>query len=93
MQVMCKQCLAVANLPDGQDPHAVSWCRCCDADHHHGEAAQACGDSQHPGELCWNPPGQPVKPENCGVCRPVHHMPTVGNALLVMPAGMGGIGQ
>jgi hypothetical protein len=76
---MCKQCGSVKNIPDGTDIHTQTWCTCCDKDHHHGElAAQCTPDQNHPGELCWNPPGQPLRPDNCGVCRPVMVLPVAG---------------
>ena len=73
-QVMCKQCLAVKDIPDGADPHALTWCTCCTQPHHHGQGAAACTpEKNHPGQPCWNPPAQPVRPGNCGVCRPLLH--------------------
>ena len=34
--VQCKQCLAVIDIPAGENPHARTWCGCCTIDHHHG---------------------------------------------------------
>lgn len=84
-QVMCKQCLAVCNLPDGTDPHAVTWCGCCTEDHHHGMGALMCSPAAHGGEPCWNPPEQPARPDGCLVCRPVVHFCLPGD--LTFPMG------
>lgn len=80
-QAICKQCLAVAEIPAGVDPHSRTWCTCCTVDHHHGAdvlEAEACAAANHPGEPCWNPPEQPVKPDGCSICRPVVHLAVVG---------------
>jgi len=93
MQYMCKQCLSVANLPPETDPHSVDWCNCCDRSHdHHGSDAAACNpEANHPGELCWNPPGQPIRPSGCGVCRPIIHFGVAGTQLVAAQAGLGGL--
>lgn len=80
--VQCKQCLTVTEIPADADPHAVSFCGCCPRDHHHGEAAAGCGPHNHDGP-CWNPPGQPVRPDGCTVCRPLLHLATAGEIELV----------
>jgi hypothetical protein len=85
---MCKQCLAVCTVPDGVDPHTMAWCNCCTDDHHHGEGAAACSESQHPGQPCWNPPMQPVRPDECGVCRPIVHFGVAGHVIVPGTAGM-----
>jgi hypothetical protein len=90
MEYMCKQCLAVTNLPPGTDPHSVTWCGCCTQNHHHAENARNCGPDTHPGELCWNPPTQPLRPDNCGVCRPIVHFGVAG-VMMPSQAGMGGV--
>lgn len=77
-QVQCKSCLAIARVPDGADPHSMTWCGCCAEDHHHGEGAAACGPEAHGGEPCWNPPSVP-RPDGCGVCRPVMHFVVAGS--------------
>jgi hypothetical protein len=88
MQYMCKQCLAVAELPPDSDPHASTWCGCCDQDHHHAENARTCTpEVNHPGQLCWNPPGQPIRPDGCGVCRPIIHFGVAGTHLVPGFAG------
>lgn len=88
MQVQCKQCLAVAVLDPGQDPHAVTWCACCPRGHHHGTEAAACTpEENHPGQPCWNPPSLPVRPDGCRVCRPVVHLPVAGD-LVFTPSGV-----
>jgi hypothetical protein len=93
LQFQCKQCLAVADLPAGTNPHAHNWCQCCtltgeDGEiHHHGDTtlpAEQCEQENHPGEPCWHPPTQPNRPDGCTVCRPVIHLATVGE---VLPAG------
>lgn len=95
MQIICKTCLAAADLPPGADPHAHTWCECCTVTgddgkpHHHGRDvlnAEECAQAGHPGQPCWNPPSQPVKPDGCTICRPVMHMPEVGD-LQPVPAG------
>ena len=79
MQVMCKQCLTVKDVPPGVDPHTLTWCNCCTQDHHHGAGAAACQpEASHPGQACWNPPWTP-RPDGCGVCRPVVHLPVTGD--------------
>lgn len=58
-QVQCKQCLAIANVEDGVDPHTMTWCGCCTQEHHHGLAAEACPGNNavgHPGAPCTNNP-------------------------------------
>lgn len=88
MQYMCKQCLAVADLPPDTDPHSVTWCDCCTQDHHHAETARTCTPEQnHPGQPCWNPPTQPVRPDGCGVCRPIIHFGVAGTHLVPGMAG------
>jgi hypothetical protein len=78
-QVMCKQCLAVIEIPEGTDPPALTWCGCCPENHHHGKGAAACtSEKNHPGQPCWNPPQHPVRPEGCLVCRPVMHFVVAG---------------
>ena len=80
MQVMCKQCFAMKDVPPGVDPHSLTWCGCCTVDHHHGESAmnaEACEAANHPGKPCLSPPANPVRPDGCTVCRPVVHF---GNA-------------
>jgi hypothetical protein len=85
-EVQCKQCLAMTTVPDGTDPHSLTWCGCCAVTgedgqpHHHGEAAAACSPDQHGGQPCWNPPAVP-KPDGCKVCRPVIHFATAGARL------------
>lgn len=57
-QVQCKQCLATASVPDGIDPHTMTWCSCCTQDHHHGQAAENCPGNNalgHPGAPCSHP--------------------------------------
>jgi hypothetical protein len=87
MRIMCIQCLAETNLPPGADPHASTWCQCCTIDHHHGEsvmAAEACAEANHPGVPCFSPPGQPVRPDGCTVCRPVMHFAVAGDLTLTV---------
>jgi len=93
-QFQCKQCLTVTELPDGSDPHAHTWCNCCTQTgdtgeiHHHGEnsmLAADCEAANHPGQPCWHPPAQPVRPDGCTVCRPVIHMAKLSGPL--DPAG------
>ena len=62
-QVQCKQCLAIANVPDGVDPHTMNWCTCCTADHHHGLAAEAC-----PGNNAIGHVGAPCSHQNPMLC-------------------------
>jgi hypothetical protein len=92
-QVLCKQCLAVAEIADGTDPHSLTWCACCTITgddgqpHHHGASvmeAEACAAANHPGQPCWNPPGQPVKPDGCTICRPVVHFAVAGEIQLAV---------
>jgi hypothetical protein len=64
-------------VPDGVDPHTLTWCDCCTQDHHHGQAAEACSPEAHGGQPCWNPP-ETAKPDGCTVCRPVIHFATAG---------------
>jgi hypothetical protein len=85
-RVQCKTCLAVADIPADTDPHARTWCTCCTEDHHHGAAAEACSPANHGGQPCWNPPAQPVKPDGCGVCRPVIHFAVAGEMQIAGPA-------
>jgi len=83
----CKQCLAVIDIPAGENPHARTWCGCCTIDHHHGESvmeAEACAEANHPGQPCWNPPAQPVRPAGCTTCRPVVHF---ANAQMTLTGG------
>lgn len=57
-QVQCKTCLAMTTVPDGVEPGSLTWCRCCTADHDHGQAAAACpgnGEAGHPGAACPHP--------------------------------------
>jgi hypothetical protein len=91
-QYQCKQCLAMIDLPPGADPHASTWCGCCDVTdesgrpHHHGAgvlAAEECEAANHPGQPCLSPPGRPDKPEGCTVCRPVMHLAVAGEPLAV----------
>jgi hypothetical protein len=68
MQVQCKQCLAMNDIPEGTDPHTLTWCRCCTQGHHHGEAAASCPGNDgvgHPGEPCPQP-----NPAACTVMAP-----------------------
>ncbi len=81
MQVMCKQCLAVTDLPPDTDPHTVTWCGCCVIDHHHGEAASGC-PREHDGP-CWQGPQSGPRPPGCTVCRPVVHFATAGAVEIV----------
>jgi hypothetical protein len=87
MRIMCIQCLAETNLPPGADPHASTWCQCCTIDHHHGRDvldAEACAEANHPGAPCFSPPGQPVRPDGCTVCRPVMHFAVAGDLTLTV---------
>jgi hypothetical protein len=87
LQYQCKQCLALISLPPGEDPHAHTWCDCCQVDHHHGASvlsAPECEAANHPGQPCWHPPTQPERPEGCTICRPILHLPTVGPLQLVV---------
>jgi hypothetical protein len=88
MQFQCKQCLAMADLPPGADPHARTWCRCCTAAgddgeiHHHGRdvmSAAECEAANHPGKPCLGPPKTPERPDGCTVCRPVTHFAVAGD--------------
>lgn len=84
-QVQCKQCLAIKDIAEGEDPHALTWCGCCTAGHHHGASvrpAAECATANHPGQPCWNPPEQPVRPEGCTICRPVLHLAVAGEMQL-----------
>ena len=65
-QVQCEQCLAIANVPDGGDPHAMTFCGCCTQDHHHGVTALAC-----PGNSAIGHPGAPCSGRNPRTCRVV----------------------
>lgn len=78
--VQCKQCLETTSLPEGADPHAVTWCNCCPVEHHHGQQAESCPGNNgvgHPGEPCnhdnpdictmLTPPGVPCPGGHCGV--------------------------
>jgi hypothetical protein len=74
--VQCKTCRASAVIPEGEDPHARTFCSCCTASaadeagvHHHGEAANAC-PRRHDGP-CWQGPESGPKPDGCTVCRPL----------------------
>jgi hypothetical protein len=78
IQVICKTCLAVADLPPDTDPHAVNWCGCCTIDHHHGRAECAAV----PGHACWQGPQAGPRPDDCQVCRPVLHMATAGAVIV-----------
>lgn len=74
--ISCKQCMSSINVDPGTDPHSLTWCQCCSADHHHGAdvlPADQCEAANHPGQQCWHPPDQPVRPDGCTVCRPVIH--------------------
>lgn len=84
-QVMCKQCLAVKNVPPGVNPHSLTWCDCCKQDHHHGENVLSdadCVTANHPGQACWNPPFQPVRPDGCSICRPIVVLAQTGDLTL-----------
>ena len=93
MNVQCKQCLAMTDLPPGADPHSRTWCGCCAVTdketgqpHHHGRdvlAAADCEAANHPGRPCFSPPGQPDKPDGCAVCRPIIHFAVAGDPLPV----------
>jgi len=86
MQVQCKTCLAMTSLPPGSDPHAHTWCDCCQVDHHHGLGvlpAAECQVANHPGTACWGHPGVAVRPEGCTVCRPVIHFAVAGDLAVV----------
>jgi hypothetical protein len=79
-RVQCMQCLAVNEIPDGVDPHTLTWCQCCTLDHHHGEAAAACPGNEgagHAGQPCTFPnpractvltaPGDDCPGGHCGI--------------------------
>jgi hypothetical protein len=69
--VQCKQCLAVKDIPPGEDPHDHTWCGCCMISHNHGEGnAECAADDSHD---CWQGPQAGPKPDGCQVCRPVVH--------------------
>lgn len=92
MNVQCKQCLAMADLPAGTDPHSRTWCGCCAVTdeatgqpHHHGRdvlGAADCEAANHPGAPCWNPPGTP-RPDGCTACRPIIHFPVAGDLAVI----------
>lgn len=78
--VQCKQCLATASVPDGVDPHTMTWCQCCTIEHHHGQAAESCSGNNgvgHEGAPCTfpnpractvvTPPGEDCPGGHCGV--------------------------
>ena len=67
----CKQCLAVIDIPAGQDPHARTWCGCCMIDHHHAEGNAEC--AADPSHECWQGPQSGPRPPGCKVCRPIVH--------------------
>ena len=69
--VQCPQCLVMASIPEGQDPHAAFRCACCDEEHHHGEQANNC-PREHDGP-CWTGPLAGPRPDGCTVCRPLIH--------------------
>jgi hypothetical protein len=65
--LQCNGCKTAVVAPDARDPDAAVTCPpesdCCKADHHHGEAANACpGD--HDG-------GHGLGVDGCTVCRPI----------------------
>jgi hypothetical protein len=83
-QVQCAQCLAMNWVPDGVDPHSLTWCDCCTQDHHHGEgvlSAEECAAANHPGQPCLRPPEVRERPDGCTVCRPVIHYAVAGQVL------------